>query len=211
MTSVESAIFLSSYDLANILASPFIGYFGDKSVLKHKIIALSMFGLSIGSTVMILPEIFSDKTIPLITQFFKNQTNNDNNNNKIPTDQQVCSLIHNNTSSNFNFPNENGIIDDSFLSKLSGNHIKYMFIIANMINGVSSVSLYTVVVSYLEGMFNRDQINLRQGIYYATGAIGVGCGMVITGNFLNINGRRHIQNSSQMNSNSVNWIGVSFD
>lgn len=51
---------------------------------------------------------------------------------------------------------------------------------------------------------------MRQGLYYAIGAIGVGVGMLATGNFLNISssllGRGGQQSSSH--SNSVTWIGA---
>ena len=101
------------------------------------------------------------------------------------------------------------------------NNMKFLFYIANMINGISSVALYTIAISFIESMFNKNQVNLRQGIYYAIGAVGVGIGMLLTGNFLNLNRSiRHLikwrhylavshHNNVYINSNSVNWIGVS--
>lgn len=50
---------------------------------------------------------------------------------------------------------------------------------------------------------------MRQGLYYATGAIGVGVGMLATGNFLNINsGVLGSGSGSPSHSNSVAWIGA---
>ena len=55
-----------------------------------------------------------------------------------------------------------------------------------MINGVSSASLYTVAISYIENLFSQEQVHIRQGVYYVTGAIGVGFGAIVAGNFLKI-------------------------
>lgn len=50
---------------------------------------------------------------------------------------------------------------------------------------------------------------MRQGLYYAIGAIGVGIGMLTTGNFLNLS--VNLLGGGKPNgsgSNSVNWIGA---
>jgi hypothetical protein len=49
---------------------------------------------------------------------------------------------------------------------------------------------------------------MRQGFYYAVGAVGVGIGMLVTGNFLNINGRIINRGSQPSQSNSVTWVGA---
>jgi hypothetical protein len=196
MTSMESALFLSFYDVANIIASPIIGYFGDR-FYKPKILAMSMAGLGLGSLVMIVPEFVSIGTgANLIT----NSTNSSTDDN-----QKLCILNDYSFGSSSAKPT-------SFISDQNPNHLlnymKYVFYLANMINGVSSVALYTIAVSFLENIFLKDQVNVRQGVYYAIGAIGVGIGMLATGNFLNVNGS--FSKSNKMNSSNVNFIGVSF-
>ena len=98
------------------------------------------------------------------------------------------------------------------------NEMKYIFYLANIINGVSSVALYTIAISFIENIFKKDEVNLRQGLYYAVGAVGVGVGMLATGNFLKINSsiktmrklQQQYSNNFLLNSNNVNWIGVTF-
>ena len=87
------------------------------------------------------------------------------------------------------------------------NNMKYFFYFSNLINGAFSVGLYTTVISFFENIFSPEQVNIRQGIYYAIGAFGIGFGMLITGIFLNVNGLIHQEVNDQYNSNSINWIG----
>lgn len=49
---------------------------------------------------------------------------------------------------------------------------------------------------------------MRQGLYYAIGAIGVGIGMLTTGNFLKLNGNLLSRFSAQASINSIGWIGA---
>ena len=64
--------------------------------------------------------------------------------------------------------------------------MKYVFYAANGVLGVSSVALYTTSIAYVESMFEKEKVHMRQGAYYAIGAIGVAVGMLVTGNFLNL-------------------------
>jgi MFS family permease len=216
MTSIESALFLSFYDIANIIASPIIGYFGDH-FFKPKILSMSMFGLSIASFTMILPVFInsntSDPTIVKMT-LLSNQTNVTSSGDE---DGMLCmsDIISNNKSSYFQSTISTLTLTQHLNSQNDVNpllyNMKFVFYLANMINGVSSVALYTIAISFIENIFKKDQVNVRQGLYYAIGAIGVGIGMLATGNFLNINGSvkriRKLQHQPN-NSNNVNWIGV---
>jgi MFS family permease len=219
MTSLESALFLTFYDVANIIASPIIGYFGDK-FYKPRILGMSMVGLSLGSLVMVVPEFIAlstraDTSITAVSTTTTAATllsNLTNYSSSDGGDQILCSAFNSSTASSNNSlvpglqsnPNQ-------FL-----NYMKYVFYLANMINGVSSVALYTIAVSFIENIFLKDQVNVRQGVYYAIGAIGVGIGMLATGNFLNINGALTTSTAgsaaatatSRMNSSNVNFIGV---
>jgi hypothetical protein len=195
MTSIESALFLSFYDVANIIASPIIGYFGDK-FYKPKILAMSMAGLGLGSLLMVVPEFVSMSTG---ANFISNSTNSSSSDN----DQKLCILNSSYSSGGGPLVSLNTDQNPNHLL----NYMKYVFYLANMINGVSSVALYTIAVSFLENICMKDQVNVRQGVYYAIGAIGVGIGMLATGNFLNMNGSFNSR-ASKMNSNNVNFIGV---
>jgi MFS family permease len=163
MKSIESALFLSCYDIGNILTSPFISYLGDR-IHKPKIIGLSMIGLSIGSFIMTVPE--------FINFDFSTIVNTNEELNKSYSGSLICVAASNLSSIN----NSNSTFKPS-KSSSSMNDMKYVFYIANTINGISSVALYTIVISYIENIFEKDKVHMRQGIYYAIGAIGVGMGM----------------------------------
>lgn len=209
MTSIESALFLSFYDIANIIASPVIGYFGDK-YYKPRIIGASMIGLCIGSLIMVIPE-FAVMGNSL-GDLYANETGFE-----LLKDQTLCNIIVSNSTAY-----STSTIKPSYQSNnnLILNNMKHIFYFANSVNGISSVALYTTVISYIESIFLHEQVHMRQGIYYSIGAIGVGIGMLATGNFLNINGviskkkaiskndEIHVKLINVNNPNSVNWIGV---
>ena len=185
LSAMESAIFLSLYDIASILASPIIGYFGDRRS-KSKIIALSMFGLSIASLFMILPQFMSSSKnddLIIIDSFWK---------------KALCHVT------NISSKSLNKKAPRNTLMK-----IKLLFYASNFINGISSVSLYTIAVSYIEAMFRKEQVAMRQGFYFAASAMGVGIGMLLTGNFLNISAHKNShQNLLLLNAHSYDWIGA---
>ncbi|RNA02974.1 solute carrier organic anion transporter family member 4A1-like isoform X2 [Brachionus plicatilis] len=181
LSTVESALFLSLYDIANILASPIIGYFGDRGS-KAKLIAFSMLGLSLASLAMILPQFLSS------SKHFE------------PPKSDLFRLCHVTNKTNHRIqtmPRKN------FYKK-----IKFFFYASNFINGISSVSMHTIVVSYIERMFKKEQVPIRQGIYFAVSAMGVGIGMLLTGNFLNISAQKNLQHSYLFNSHSYDWVGA---
>lgn len=163
MKSIESALFLSLYDVGNILTSPFISYLGDRTH-KPRIIAFSMIGLSFGSFFMTIPEFVNFD----YSNLFPNEDliQNKTTFNKLLCCENISSQNHSSSQKILIEP-KNSLMND----------MKYIFYIANTINGISSVALYTIVISYIENIFVKDKVHMRQGIYYAIGAIGVGMGM----------------------------------
>lgn len=189
MTSFESAIFLSLYDVSNILVSPIIGYYSDR-LFKPRIIAICILGLSFGSLVMLLPHIILNQLV----LFNKLELNNTENRDLLCDISNAIKL-------------NNTIGTKLYLDNILINNMKYFFYFSNLINGAFSVGLYTTVISFFENIFSSEQVNIRQGVYYAIGAFGIGFGMLITGVFLNVNGLIHQEVNDQYNSNSINWIG----
>jgi organic anion transporter 4A len=202
MTSIESAIFLTLYDCANIVASPIIGYFGDK-LHKPTIIGLSMIGLSIGSIITTIPEyLLIDDTISITNIDWSNNSNN----SKYYAEKQLCY----NDSNKFNQSSQTVISESTNCGNSNTflNNLKYVFYLANMVNGVSSVSLYTTSISYIENVFGSTKAPLFQGIYYAVGAVGVGIGMLVTGSLLKIDASVAKLNIAKKNPNSDKFIGA---
>ena len=147
MKSIESALFLSCYDIGNILTSPFISYLGDRT-FKPKVIGFSMIGLSVGSTLMTIPKFINYD----YSDIFNSYANNSNSN------ELTCNTFSNLTmvnqsiaaKSDYNAPDSSSI-----------NEMKYIFYIANTINGISSVALYTIVISYIENIFEKGFLNIN--------------------------------------------------
>lgn len=159
MTSVESAIFLTMYDVSNIIASPIIGYFGDRKQ-KPKIIAMSMLGLCLAACVMVLPQFAAtngnNNQTPTNTQ-----TEEDNNNTSIAyLSDLMCNLSDSSTISLVSTTASSPLLrgSQSATNRLF-NNMKYVFYLANLLNGVASVALYTIVISYIEGMFSKEQVS----------------------------------------------------
>lgn len=158
MTSVESAVFLTMYDVANIIASPIIGYFGDRKQ-KPKIIAMSMLGLCLAACVMVLPQFAATNgnNNPTSTS---TQTEEDNNDTSIGyLSDLMCNLSDSSTISPSSTTASTPLIrgSQSATNRLF-NNMKYVFYLANLLNGVASVALYTIVISYIEGMFSKEQV-----------------------------------------------------
>ena len=86
------------------------------------------------------------------------------------------------------------------------NNMKYIFCIANFINGVSSVALYTIAVSFLENIFEKGQVNIRQGLYYIIGAVGIGVGALVSGYFLKV--KDIVRNSNNLANKNINNSGT---
>lgn len=201
MTSIESAIFLTIYDCANVLASPIIGYFGDK-IHKPTVIGLSMIGLSLGSIITCIPEFLSVEEKQTTITGYSNTTNN----YTYFSSNQLCynsSISETATNVSQTVIAQSANCGNTFL-----NNLKYVFFLANIVNGVSSVALYTTSISYIENIFATAKAPLFQGIYYAIGAIGVGIGMLAVGNLLNINASVGKYNYKKIDHNSVNYIGA---
>ena len=202
MTSIESAIFLTIYDVANIIASPIIGYFGDK-IHKPRVIGLSMIGLSLGSIITTIPEFLSVEEKQVLSETYSNGTNNLSyySSNHLCYDSSLSSTLMTTTI-------QSVIAKSTTCGSTFLNNLKYVFFLASIVNGVSSVALYTTSVSYIENIFPTTKAPIFQGIYYAIGALGIGIGMLATGNLLNINTSVAKSGYKKVDQNSVNWIGA---
>jgi hypothetical protein len=113
----------------------------------------------------------------------------------------IASLVHNKS-----------LIEPSLDCKNSFvNNLKYVFFIANAINGISSVALYTISISYIENIFSSKKAPICQAIYLVVGNLGIGIGMLAVSGLLNINASFiYGTNTKNSNSNSenANWIGA---
>jgi len=139
MTSTETGLFQSVYELVAIFSYPIIGYFGDRSGRKVRWIAISMGILAIGFLVMSFPHLLESKRgkPPLDSRFVDHLT--------------LCNP--NRTISICSFSN-----NLRFLS-----HLKYVFYLSNIINACGSAALPTLAVTLIEDLFPPKKAPIAQG------------------------------------------------
>ena len=139
MTSTETGLFQSVYELVAIFAYPLVGYFGDRSGRKVRWIGISMGVLALGSLVMSVPHLLESKRgKPSLDPRVVDHLTLCNPNRTL----SVCSV-----SSNLRF--------------LS--HLKYVFYLSNLINACGSAALPTLAVTLVEDLFPKEKAPLAQG------------------------------------------------
>ncbi|CAF0734285.1 unnamed protein product [Adineta steineri] len=163
MTSTETGLFQSVYELVAIFAYPLVGYFGDRSGRKVRWIAISMGVLAGGFLVMSFPHLLESKR------------------GKPPLDPSIADHL---TLCNQNRTLINVCTISNNLRFLS--HLKYVFYLSNIINACGSAALPTLAVTLIEDMFPQEQAPIAQGIFYAVGGIGIGLGFLATSQFLKV-------------------------
>lgn len=139
MTSTETGLFQSVYELVAIFTYPLVGYFGDRSGRKIRWIAVSMGILACGFLVMSFPHLVESKRgKPPLEPHVADHLTLCNPKRKI----NVCSI-----SSNLRF--------------LS--HLKYVFYLSNIINACGSAALPTLAVTLIEDLFPPEKTPIAQG------------------------------------------------
>jgi MFS family permease len=141
MTSTETGLFQSVYELIAIFAYPIIGYFGDRSGRKVRWIAISMGVLACGFLVMSFPHLLESKRgKPPLDPLVVDHLTLCNPNRTI----SVCSFSNN----------------LRFLS-----HLKYVFYLSNIINACGSAALPTLAVTLIEDLFSQEKAPIAQGSF----------------------------------------------
>lgn len=139
MTSTETGLFQSVFELVAIFTYPLIGYFGDRHGRKIRWIALSMGILACGFLVMSFPHLLESKRgKPSFNARMMDHLTLCNPNRTI----SVCTYSNN----------------LKFLSQL-----KYVFYLSNIINACGSAALPTLAVTVIEDLFPAEKAALAQG------------------------------------------------
>lgn len=139
MTSTETGLFQSVYELVSIFTYPLVGYFGDRSGRKVRWIAVSMGILACGFLVMSFPHLLEYKRgKPPLDPREVDHLTLCNPNRTI----SVCTISNN----------------LRFLS-----HLKYVFYLSNIINACGSAALPTLAVTLIEDLFPKEKAPIAQG------------------------------------------------
>jgi organic anion transporter 4A len=182
LTSRDSGLFLSVYELAAFVASPIVGFLGTR-YNKWKSIGVSLLLVAFGSY-LIAVTVF----LKPINQAFQN-TN---------TSWDLC------TNNNRSFAQECRQIRNTPAAE----NLEFMLYIGHGIIGLGSVALYTNGVAYIEDITHVTQSSYCQAIFYGIGSIGGGLAILLTGQFLNINSRFYLEQFESIQVNNPNWIGA---
>ena len=142
MTSTETGLFQSVYELVAIFAYPLVGYFGDRhGGRKLRWIAMSMGVLAVGFLVMSVPHLLESKR------------------GKPPLDSGVVDHLtlcnRNRTISVCTYSNNLRFL----------NHLKYVFYLSNVINACGSAALPTLAVTLIEELFPQEKTPIAQGLF----------------------------------------------
>jgi MFS family permease len=139
MTSTETGLFQSAYELVAIFSYPLVGYFGDRSGRKIRWISISMGVLACGFLVMSFPHLLESKRgkPPSDPRFVDHLTLCNPNRTK-----DVCAI-----TSNLRFVSD----------------LKYVFYLSNIINACGSAALPTLAVTLIEDLFPQEKAPIAQG------------------------------------------------
>lgn len=191
LTSRESGLFLSVYELAAFVASPVVGFLGNR-YNKLRLISISLFVIAAGSYLI------------AVTVFFK----------PVSESLLLASLINHGNASleacgqNRTFREDCKIIREFNRDSVSG--LEYSLYVGHAIIGVGSVAMYVNGIAYIEDITVLEQSSYCQAIFYGLGSIGSGVAILTTGQFLNINSRFYTHKLDQVNikTTNPNWIGA---
>lgn len=89
-------------------------------------------------------------------------------------------------------------------------HVKHILFMANIINGLSSASMQSVMISYLEDVVPHELTSTYESYYFITGAFGMGAGFIFTSWCLTINSDFHDIDEipEWLTASHPNWVGA---
>ena len=89
-------------------------------------------------------------------------------------------------------------------------HVKHILFLGNIINGLSSASMQSVMISYLEDVVPHELTSTYESYYFITGAFGMGAGFIFTSWCLTINSDFHDIDEipEWLTASHPNWVGA---
>ncbi len=172
MDSVQSGLFLALYDLATVFSSPIVGYLGTR-YSSPIFFSLNMIIVGIGNMLIASSNfVYRDRTPNFnleLTQYMSAYNNVLFQCYKDPFDAKNMTDV--------------ACLAQGRLSS-AARHAKLLLYFGNFVNGIGSVALFTIGISYIERIFPREKAAYCQGIYFAVGTVGGALGIVVTGQFL---------------------------
>jgi solute carrier organic anion transporter family protein 1C len=207
LSSKDTGIYISVYDIGSLISSIFVPVMGARGS-KPRWIAFGMCMLCLGCFINVTPHFLKPRSFQMpFNDTAVIDLNDDHGVNRFE-------LCHESDMNNANSTNT----VNSCTSKLIENqgssfrvyNLKYVFYMANIVNGFSSSSMTTLAFSYIEDIAPHELATIYESVYYATGALGMGVGFMLTSQFLSINTDFDSLKTIPvwLKPNHPNWIGA---
>lgn len=182
LSSSTSGIIPSCYDIASLIASFPISYYGGKGC-KPKYLGLGIVTMGLGAFLFSLPHFTTGPYLP---------------NQMSATEGGLCS---NASSSSLASVSD----CDSGLSDYT-----WVFVVAQLLHGLGACPMWILGITYLDDNMSRDQSSLYIGIYYAFATLGPAIGFLAGGALLDIPTDFDVVSSSSiaLDSSHPSFVGI---
>ncbi|XP_003377138.1 solute carrier organic anion transporter family member 4A1 [Trichinella spiralis] len=185
LSSSQSGLFSSAYDIAVLVVLLPVCHFGDKGH-KGKWLSLGMLVMAFGSLICTLPHFISEPYEYSEGEQF-----------------EICRKNHS-TASLFN------VKSDEIFNKNAQPYFFYILLLGQVLHGIGAAPLYTLGVAYLDENVSQKMSPVYLGIYFAFATLGPALGFIIGGMLLNINGDidKITQDQISINPDHPSWYGA---
>ncbi|KRY18618.1 Solute carrier organic anion transporter family member 4A1, partial [Trichinella patagoniensis] len=185
LSSSQSGLFSSAYDIAVLVVLLPVCHFGDKGH-KGKWLSLGMLVMAFGSLICTLPHFISEPYEYSEGEQF-----------------EICRKNHS-TASLFN------VKSDEIFNKNAQPYFFYILLLGQVLHGIGAAPLYTLGVAYLDENVSQKMSPVYLGIYFAFATLGPALGFIIGGMLLNINGDidKITQDQISIKPDHPSWYGA---
>ncbi|OUC48787.1 sodium-independent organic anion transporter [Trichinella nativa] len=185
LSSSQSGLFSSAYDIAVLVVLLPVCHFGDKGH-KGKWLSLGMLVMAFGSLICTLPHFISEPYEYSEGEQF-----------------EICRKNHS-TASLFN------VKSDEIFNKNAQPYFFYILLLGQVMHGIGAAPLYTLGVAYLDENVSQKMSPVYLGIYFAFATLGPALGFIIGGMLLNINGDidKITQDKISIKPDHPSWYGA---
>lgn len=202
LSSRETGSYVSIYDVGSLFSAvviPFVSAHGS----KPRWISFGMVMLFVGCQVTVIPHFLRKSAINEAAK--DNSIELCNNPSYKPMIVQYSQVV--------SFVNESSQQPEIVqpIATKSFFQLKHLLYVGNIINGLSSASMTSLAFSYIEDIAPAKRSAVYESVYYATGALGMGVGFIITSNCLLFHtdfNRPDNVLPDWLQSNHPNWIGA---
>ncbi|XP_071510809.1 solute carrier organic anion transporter family member 4A1-like [Diadema antillarum] len=183
LSSEQSGLLISTYDIVSIVVVLFVVYVGGRGH-KTRWVAVGVILLSVSAFLFSVPH--------FTTQAYTYAGIND--------DSHLC-LVN----------GSNGCSKSSNEGSTTASNIStyyYLFIVATVIGALGALPMYTLGIAAIDESVSNEDHGLYLGIFLAVAAVGPGCGYLLSGIFLNIFTEITPPEDLNLSPTDPGWVGA---